>query len=392
MSRITVIPREDVPRTVKFPCLRLRQPVGEFYVGRMKWKDLCQIADFDVRRLIRDEREVESYLGVQRPLNPRRVDELQRYVNLKDAAFPTGIIIAVKQQCASFDDDNGEMTLSSYVPETEDEEPVLFKDIARVIDGQHRIKGLEGFKGSADGFDVAVTVLVGMDIADQAYIFSTVNLLQTKVNKSLAYDLFELQQTRSPQKTCHNIAVALDREDKSPFHRRVKRLGVATEERNNETLTQAQVVECTLWYISRDPIADRDALLRKRSLSRVTGDEQYRYFFRNWFIDDEDLKILDVIWNYFDAVRTRWPKAWASFDRGNILNRTNGFRALMRLLKPAYHSVAQLGEVPGPAKFGEVFGSISLDDNHFTSERFRPGTSGEVLLFRTLSDEAKLTI
>jgi len=320
------LPRED-SRSIVFPCLQLKQPVGEFYVGCIRWRDLCDIAQFDVRRLVRSEREVETYLGVQRPLSARRVDDLQRYVNLLDATFPTGIIIAVKQECAAFDTENGQMTLSNYVPENGGEEPVLFKDIARVIDGQHRIKGLEAFNGGERDFDVIVTIFVGMDIADQAYIFSTVNLLQTKVNRSLAYDLFELEKARSPQKTCHNIAVALDRESDSPFYRRIKRLGVATEERRNETLTQAQVVECLLWYISKDPIKDRDLQLRKQTPKKVSGVESHQLFLRNWFIEGDDLKILDVVWNYFDAVRSRWPDAWHVVERGNILNRTNGFRA-----------------------------------------------------------------
>ena len=284
------------------------------------------------------------------------------------------------------------MTLSNYVPENGGEEPVLFKDIARVIDGQHRIKGLEAFNGGERDFDVIVTIFVGMDIADQAYIFSTVNLLQTKVNRSLAYDLFELEKARSPQKTCHNIAVALDRESDSPFYRRIKRLGVATEERRNETLTQAQVVECLLWYISKDPIKDRDLQLRKQTPKKVSGVESHQLFLRNWFIEGDDLKILDVVWNYFDAVRSRWPDAWHVVERGNILNRTNGFRALMRFLRPVYQRVAAPAAVPKAADYEAILGTVELRDQDFTAETFKPGTSGEVLLFRTLCEQSGIEV
>jgi hypothetical protein len=67
-----------------------------------------------------------------------------------------------------------------------------------VIDGQHRIAGLEKFTGAH--FEVMTAIFVGIDISDQAYIFATVNLEQTKVRKSLAFDLFELARTRSPYK------------------------------------------------------------------------------------------------------------------------------------------------------------------------------------------------
>src|SRR5882762_10468420 len=92
---------------------------------------------------------------------------------------------------------------------------------------------------SPNTFQLSVSVFVDIDMEDQAYIFSTVNLAQTKVNRSLAYDLFELANSPSPQKTCHNIAVALDTITVSPFHKRIKRLGSATPGRNSETITQA---------------------------------------------------------------------------------------------------------------------------------------------------------
>ena len=89
-------------------------------------------------------------------------------------------------------------------------------------------------------------------------LFSIVNLAQTKVNRSLVYDLFSLARSRSPEKTCHEVVVALDKMDESPFHHRIKRLGVATEGRFGETLSQATVVKGILPYITNDPLADRD--------------------------------------------------------------------------------------------------------------------------------------
>ena len=58
-------------------------------------------------------------------------------------------------------------------------------------------------------------------------------------------------------------------------------------------------------------------------------------------IDNRDLEIVDVLWNYFDAVKSRWPNAWASREPGMMLNKTNGFRALMRFLRPAYLSIVK---------------------------------------------------
>jgi DGQHR domain-containing protein len=204
-----------------FPCIRARQPVGDLYIASMPHSILTKISFFDVRRVLFEERDIERYLGIQRPLDPRRVEELEKYVNFQDASFPTSIIIAVDEAYASFDADSNTMVLRNH-EEDEATPSTNISQIARVIDGQHRIAGLLNFDGPM--FELSVTIFIGADISDQAQIFATVNLEQTKVNKSLVYDLFELAHSRSPQKTCHNIAIALDRDDTSAFYKRIKRL------------------------------------------------------------------------------------------------------------------------------------------------------------------------
>ena len=116
--------------------------------------------------------------------------------------------------CATYDADRGELTLSNYEDPENSNKDIIYAQIAKVIDGQHRIEGLKNYKGP--NFEVNVSIFVEIDVAEEAYIFSTVNLAQTKVSKSLAYDLFDLARSRSPQKLCHNIAVALTG-PKEPF-------------------------------------------------------------------------------------------------------------------------------------------------------------------------------
>lgn len=381
-------PKED-RISISFPALKLVQPIGEFYVGVISAKKLCEITYFDVRRVIQRERDIERYLGIQRPLDDRRVEELEQYVNTIDATFPTAVIIAVDEACASFDEKKGELTLSNLLgDESAGAEPIYYRRIARVIDGQHRIAGLFEFEGQ--DFEVNVTIFIGMDIADQAYVFSTVNLAQTKVNKSLAYDLFDLAKARSPQKTCHNIAVALDRTEKSPFFKRIKRLGVATEGRFGETVTQQQIVEGLLRYISTNPMSDRDLYLRGRVPDKVGLEEAEKLIFRNMFIDERDLEIGRIMFEYFSAVQDRWSEAWDSTGKGFILNRTNGFRALMRFLRYAYLHFTAPGGIVRKEQFAQLFKECTLKDDEFTTKNFDPGSSGESALFRRLMSDTKV--
>src|SRR5689334_4192280 len=215
----------------KIRAFKARQPIGDIFFAKIDSILIQQMTWFDVRRRIQKERDVEKYLGIQRPLNGRRVDDLKQYVNFIDATFPTSIILAVESDYVSYDERRQELTFSNTRRGNEKPD-IAFRNLFRVIDGQHRIAGLEGFTG--ESFDVLVSIFVGSDIADQAHVFATVNLEQTKVSKSLAIDLFELARTRSPIKTCHNIAIALDTTKGSPFWHRIKRLGVATEGRFSE--------------------------------------------------------------------------------------------------------------------------------------------------------------
>jgi len=184
-------------QALTFPCIRVSQPIGDFYVGSVKAKDLCEITTYDFRRLVK-EVGFASYLGIQRRVDPSRVQEITKYVTTRDACFPTAVILSVPGECATFDNATNRLTLSAHV----DEDPkrsIAFDKIATVLDGQHRLAALKEGKYKGD-FEINVSVFIDIDIADQAYVFSTVNLAQTKVKKSLVYDLFDLAKKRSPQK------------------------------------------------------------------------------------------------------------------------------------------------------------------------------------------------
>src|SRR5262249_33597611 len=133
--------------------------------------------------------KLDNYLGIQRRLSKNRVAELERYIDLPDSTFPTSIVL-----CLSSNDVN---LKRGEILEIRDVE-----DVAKVIDGQHRIASLARYEGT---FDVPVSIFIDMDIEEQASLFTSINLAQTPVSKSLLYDLYEYSKIRSPQKTAHNI-------------------------------------------------------------------------------------------------------------------------------------------------------------------------------------------
>lgn len=106
------VPDPD-PKIYTFPVLKVTQPIGDIFLASIPWNVITRIAHFDVRRVIQAERDVERYLGIQRPLDAGRVKQLESYVNFVDASFPTAIIVAVDDRYAAYSDDSKCITLSN---------------------------------------------------------------------------------------------------------------------------------------------------------------------------------------------------------------------------------------------------------------------------------------
>jgi DGQHR domain-containing protein len=354
-------------RRIKLDGLVVSQPIGEFYVVVIEPGQLTSIAFADVRKL--DDRELDTYLGIQRNLDKKRVAEIKQYVKGIDATFPTSVLLAIDADNAEWDESARKLTILS-------DESGDFGEIAKILDGQHRVAGLEDYRGPT--FQLCVCIFIGADIADQASIFSTVNLAQTKVSKSLVYDLYDYQKARSPQKTAHNIAIAMDRKVGSPYEGKIKRLGFATKP--GQMITQATVVEELMRLITRTATQDRQDLMKGKKLASVTGDELRKTPFRKMFVAGKDSDIALNMLNFFLAVKTTWPGAWDG-SKGMILPKTNGFKSLMWALGMWYAENTKDGtEVFDRKDYARYLKKVDLEDSDFTTDMFKPGSGGQASL------------
>ncbi|MDH5647348.1 MAG: DGQHR domain-containing protein [Candidatus Heimdallarchaeota archaeon] len=382
----------DKNKPLKIPVQKISQPIGDFFIASLDARELAEISYSDVREM---RREVERYLGIQRPLNKKRVKEIRNYIlNTKDATFPTAVILAIDEKCAEYNEEENILYVHPYSSlKGEDEKDIPYHKIAKVLDGQHRIAGFfsgEGEERAYDfdrDFEINVSIFVGIALPEQAKIFATVNLAQTKVNKSLVYDLEDLARKRNPYKSCHHIAVALDANNGSPFFERIKRLGVATPGRDYEPLTQATFVETLVKFISDDPIRDRNDILDGKRLQDV---DLEKHPFNKLFKEGKegDIKIYKIIYNYFKAVEKKWPNAWAAKQRtGNLLPKSNAFKALMKYLKEdvyIYLVEGNIGAVPDVEQFYSKFERVQLTDDDFTTKNFVPGGAGQSTFYKVL--------
>ena len=365
---------------IELKCLEMRQPIGKMYIGIMDHLDLETIAFTDIRRLESktEQREVEIYSGIERELSPKRVKEIGQYVNMVDATFPNSIILHIDSDNLEFVSETGILRIRNS------------ENVAKVLDGQHRIAGLEHFEGRH--FQLSVTIFVGMELEDQAIVFATINQTQTKVSKSLVADLFQFATHRSPQKTAHVIVRALNEKEGSPFKDKIKVLGSA-DDKEKETITQATFVESLLRYISKDKAYDRDVYRRGKKPEAYDGIELRNRFFRNLFIAENDASIAKILWNYFAAVQKKWPTAWNQVTPELILNRSTGFIALMRFLKDAYLNLrgSSIGDIPESSEFYNIFAGIDLADKDFNRDNYLPGSGGQSQLYKDLVQKSKLS-
>ena len=383
---------EDVELPIKVPVTKVTQPIGDFYVGRMDATTLKAISYTEIRGFV--DGTQSKIAGIQRERSENRINQIKQYVNLDYATFPTSVIIAIEPECVEIDSyemDTEDVFLLEMSPygEQGDSDHIPLEKIAFIIDGQHRVAGLEGLEEGRK-FNVNVSIFVGASDADKAEIFARVNQAQTRVNQSLVVDLASYFEERGPVKFAHEVVLAMNRDREGPLYDKVKRLGKADPGKGQiQTLAQASVVKPIVDYISEDPESERNKRYRGLFSSKRDPDVWRRRIFQPFFDDEDDSGVFLCLTNYFQAVRERWPGAWDNPDArpGYILNRTTGYAALMRFLRQVYIRKCEKGDILEPDVCDAVFADMDIEDDDFTKETFVPGSSGMSALYRTLMSE-----
>ncbi|WP_413698553.1 DGQHR domain-containing protein [Psychromonas sp. KJ10-10] len=170
----------------EFKAFKVLQPFSDYYVCIIPSKILKKIS-FSLKA--KNSNGVVQ--GVQRTLNPKRLQDIAQFIDSDSAAFPNPIILG-----ANFKD------TGRYADE---EEKIEFKNVGddlynikipknskvlSIIDGQHR---LYGFDQADTEMDLSCSIYEDLAMPYQAFLFSTINYTQGKVDKSLAYQLLGMK-------------------------------------------------------------------------------------------------------------------------------------------------------------------------------------------------------
>lgn len=294
--------------------IEVNQPIGTFYMCSIKASQLLQMVEV-IRRSDKTD-------GIQRDLSPDRTKEIANFCSDPDALFPTPIVVSVHS--------NKDIKIDT------DSKKIFFPDdtiIGDVIDGQHRLGGISR-SSNANLFDLPVVLMFNLNTEEKAYVFSTINSNQRKVNPSLIYDLFEVSSMRNPKKTAHQIARTLNSEPSSPFFNRLKMLGKKEEGKMNATLSQGTFCKSLLQLISNSPEKDTFDIKNQNPLK-----DDPNLPLRKFFINNSDHLIAKILTNCFNAVKIIFPEQWEN-PHNNILWKTTGFNGIMnslpRLIKTGF--------------------------------------------------------
>jgi DGQHR domain-containing protein len=294
---------------IKIPFIEIEQPLGIFYLSKMKASDIVRIAQAD-------QLSTRNPQGIQRTISVNRIKEIANYCTDPDATFPTPIIISVN--------DNSDVQIEQSFFKIDDS-----KIIGNIIDGQHRIEGIRN-STEIEKFELPVVLMFNLTEEEKAYVFSIINSKQTKVSMSLIYDLFEVSEGRSPQKTCHEIARIFNNDVDSPFYNRLKMLGKKETDQNNPSVAQGTFVKYLLNLISKNP--DDDFRKLKSGINIEIDD---RCPLRHYFIANQDDLIYKILFNMFSAVRSTFTEEW---DNPNnfVISKTVGYGALIKAFPVLY--------------------------------------------------------
>jgi DGQHR domain-containing protein len=359
---------------------KVSQNSQEYLLGIFKISEVLRFARYTEYTILGfdDENLPITNKQVQRKLNSAKVESIAKFlINDSQAIFPTNIVLAIPNGIIDSYEEKEEnniiLTLDSKV-EDEIEKRDKGEDgniFISIIDGQHRIKGIEAaieklekaiekkeplYDISNDlladklaklkEIEISVAFFIDPVLEYQAMIFSTINRTQTKVSQDLVYSLFGLTEDDSPQKTALNIVNALNGTPKSPFYKRIRLAGSTTSKAAKEfykdgypILSQATMVKSILYMITTKNDAEVE---RNKSRKYLQKNPNPELVFRKYYADNQDSDIIKIIYQYFTAIQeTFTDKSCNSFwdnkeqqnKPTNVLQTTIGYEALLKILK-----------------------------------------------------------
>jgi DGQHR domain-containing protein len=363
----------------------VRQNQQEFLVGVFKIGQVLTFTKY-TSRVIRDydENGFPIYNDeIQREVENARVEKIADFlINDPEATFPTNLVLHIPEEVILKQNSSGTL-VEIFIDEKvflevkkENAKASTGNIFINIIDGQHRIRGIEiainrlkndivvlqkTLSGSPENvelqsrlnyfikrlkdllnIDLVVSFFIAKQIEYQAMVFSTINRTQKRVSESLVYSLFGLTTEDSPQKTALQVVLSLNAHEKSPFYNRIKLYGGNYDKNQTPPLSQASMVKAIVNLISENSRqAENDRFRKRKSLEERMPGSTRNLPFRKYYAADKDSSISDILFYFFNSVKDSFKydelNSYWDFDPEtmrptNLLHSTVGFQALLEIL------------------------------------------------------------
>lgn len=361
---------------VSFKYIKIEQPMDTFYVFKISGKLLNKMAKTD---LLRYSDEEKDYIGIQRKLESFRTRKISTFIDYPNAAFPGSVILSTKSSNVSFENDMILINESN--------------DTFNIIDGQHRISG---FESSIKDFDILVSLYIDVTVNEEAELFKIINSEQKPVNSSFGFELEKYTYVKTPEKVVRDIAHLFNSSAESPLYKSIKMMGISddfSEDKSSLSLSAfAKPIVKMIYDDSRYYYALKGELIKYQQKKKLNDNftikdtidftlygMNYDYF-ANFYVNDNEFVIYQILLNYFNAIKELLPLSWKKDD--SIMLKTAGYNAMMKLFAKKYKEMVIKKSLSFDAWLEELK-PINKLDGKITSDNY--GTSGVVAEKKLLS-------
>ena len=329
---------------MKISAIKVTQPLGEFYIAKIKAGELLKISTSSVARYDKDGK----LKGNQRPLDLKRLKAIAKFIMSDEMSFPTSILVAanIDDKGVIIEDEEKRWHVGkTNLPDVYD---LIVPDnvSSLIIDGQHRLNAFDYADSNCKEIELVCSIFIDLPNPYQAYLFATINGNQKRVDKSLALELFgydvenEPQDTWSPEKLAVYLTRKFNFSKSSPLYQKIKLAPLYSEledlvDKNQWLLSTAAMVDGIMSLISSNPQKDRDMLaMKKNSIwsdkTRKGLSDKRKPVLRYLYIDSKDDELYSILEKYFYSVKTI---LWDNATQGSVILKTIGISVLFDILK-----------------------------------------------------------
>ena len=369
--------------------IKVIQPLGEFYIAKIKARDLLWISTSSVLRYDKNG----NLQGNQRALRPERLKLIANFIKSEEMCFPTSIIVAANVNDSGLIEEDvkrwkiipcGDDIYDLIVPDEQHTVSCL------IIDGQHRLNAFSNTSDSYKDIELVCSIFFDLPAPYQAYLFATINGNQKRVDKSLALELFGYNLDNEPQNTWspEKLAVFLTRKfnftKDSPLYQRIKLAPLYFElddvvDKTKWMLSTAAMVEGILKLVSSNPQKDRDFLAMKKeefwsdktrkSLVKLRD----KSVLRDLYINCDDNKIYEILNSFFQSVKSIM---WDNASPNSVITKTIGISVLFDILREILRKDESIKQ------FDEFI--LKIKDVDYCNNYFQLSGTGKTRLRRVL--------